>query len=332
MKNILKDNIGFIVLAVVFSVLPFILPYKALATEVAIFSLAVIAFDLLLGYTGIMIFCQASFFGTAAYITALSVIHLKACLFTAIILGVGLAGILAFIFGFFITLRKGSYSVLLSLAFNEMIFFIAYQWKSVTGGDDGLVGVVRPVLEIPGLLKIPLDTELRFYLLVLFFFLLSFFIIKCIIKSPFGKVLVAIRENESRAEAIGYNVRIFKLISFVICGLFIGLSGSLYALFMNFVHISNVAFDTSVKIVMMEIIGGMGTLFGPILGAFLVVLASEKASALWARWPMIMGFIFIFFVLFARGGIWGLIMSLVEKKWKSQKQGLVTKQNLKGGE
>jgi len=164
-----------------------------------------------------------------------------------------------------------------------------------------------------------LDTELRFYMLVLFFFLLSFFIIKRITESPFGKVLVGIRENESRAEAIGYNTRIFKLISFVICGLFLGLAGSLYALFMNFAHISNVAFDTSASIVMMEIIGGIGTLFGPILGALLVVLVSEKASALWARWPLIIGLTFIFFVLFARGGIWGLITSYVEKRRKSKK-------------
>lgn len=329
MKNILKNNIGFISLAIIFSVLPFVVSYEALAIEVIIFSLAAIAFDLLLGYTGMMIFCQASFFGTATYVTGLSVIHLDASFFTAIFLGVGFAGILALIIGFFATLRKGSYLVLLTLAFNEMIFFIAYQWKSVTGGDDGLVGIVRPALEIPGLLEIPLDTDLKFYILVLFFFLLSFFIIKSIIESPFGKVLVAIRENESRAEAIGYKTRVFKLISFVICGLFIGLAGSLYALFMNFAHISNVAFDTSSKIVMMEIIGGIGTLFGPILGAFLVVLVSEKASALWARWPLIIGLVFIFFVFFARGGIWGLITNCFGKKGNPKNKELPAEQNLK---
>lgn len=318
MKTLLKDNCGFIVLAIVFSALPFVLPYYALATEVLIFALAVIAFDLLLGYTGVMMFCQASFFGTAVYVTALTIIHLKASLIPSIGAGVAAASILALIFGFFATLRKGSYSVLLTLAFNEMIFFIAYQWKSVTGGDDGLRGITRPPLEIPGLPSLVLDTELNFYFLALVFFLLSFFIIKRIIDSPFGKVLVAIRENESRAEAIGYNTRIFKLISFEICGIFIGLAGALYVLFMNFAHISNVAFDTSGNIVMMELIGGIGTLFGPILGAFLVVLASEKASALWARWPLILGVIFVLFVLFARGGIWGLITSFIQKYRKSR--------------
>jgi branched-chain amino acid transport system permease protein len=107
-----------------------------------------------------------------------------------------------------------------------------------------------------------------------------FFIIRRIIDSPFGKVLLAIRENEIRAETIGYNARFFKLLSFEICGIFIGLAGSLYVMFMNFAHISHVAFDISGNIVMMELIGGIGTLFGPILGTLLVVLVSEKASTL----------------------------------------------------
>ena len=314
MKFIMKSQLSLFVLAAVFAVLPFVLPYTALATEVLIFSLAVIAFDLLLGFTGVMIFCQASFFGTAVYLTALSIIHWKASLFLAIFIGVGGSAVLALVIGYMATLRKGSYAVLLTLAFNELIFFVAYQWRTVTGGDDGLRGIPRPPLEIPSLFRVSLDSEITFYYFVLVFFLLSFFIIKRIIDSPFGKVLVAIRENETRAEAIGFNSRIFKLLSFEVCGIFIGLAGALYVLFMNFAHISNVAFDTSGNIVMMELIGGIGTLFGPILGAFLVVLASEKASAIWARWPLIMGVIFIIFVLFARGGIWGIITSL-KKKW-----------------
>jgi branched-chain amino acid transport system permease protein len=313
MKTLLKDNTAFCVVAIVFFLLPFVLPYTALATEVLIFALAVIAFDLLLGFTGVMMFCQASFFGTSVYATALAIIHLKATMIPAMLLGVAMASVLALIFGFFATLRKGSYSVLLTLAFNEMIFFIAYQWKSLTGGDDGLRGIARPPLEIPGLVSFSFDTELSYYMLALVFFLIAFYVIKRIIDSPFGKVLVAIRENEARAEAIGYNTRIFKLISFEICGMFLGLAGALYVMFMNFAHISNVAFDTSGNIVMMELIGGIGTLFGPILGAFLVVLASEKASALWARWPLILGVIFVLFVLFARGGIWGLILSSYER-------------------
>jgi len=192
MKTVLKDNLSLILLGVIFILLPFVLPYTALATEVIIFSLAVIAFDLLLGYTGVMIFCQASFFGTSVYLTALSLIHLKAPLFLAMLAGVAGAGILAFLFGYMATLRKGSYSVLLTLAFNELVFFIDYQWKSSTGGDDGLRGIQRPPLEIPGLFSFSLASELNFYFFALFFFLVSFFIIRRIIDSPFGKVLMAI--------------------------------------------------------------------------------------------------------------------------------------------
>lgn len=317
MKRLLKDHKGLLILGIIFFILPFVLPYRALATEVIIFSLAVVAFDLLLGFTGVMIFCQASFFGTSVYLTALSIIHLKASLFLAILIGVAGAAVLALIFGSMATLRKGSYSVLLTLAFNEMIYFIAYQWKGVTGGDDGLRGIARPPLEIPGVFKVSLASETSFYFLVLFFFLLSFYVIKRIIESPFGKVLMAIRENEARAEVIGYNARLFKLLAFEICGIFIGLAGALHVLFMNFAHITNVAFDTSGNIVMMELIGGIGTLFGPILGAFLVVLASDKFSAMWARWPLILGGIFVLFVLFARGGIWGIIVSATRRFGRS---------------
>jgi len=317
MKRLLKEYRGLLVLGIIFAILPFVLPYRALATEVIIFSLAVIAFDLLLGFTGVMMFCQASFFGTSVYLTALSIIHLKASLFLAILIGVAGAAVLALIFGSMATLRKGSYSVLLTLAFNEMIYFIAYQWKGVTGGDDGLRGIARPPLEIPGLFKLSLASETSFYFLVLFFFLLSFYVIKRIVDSPFGRVLMAIRENEARAEAIGYNARLFKLLAFEICGIFIGLAGALHVLFMNFAHITNVAFDTSGNIVMMELIGGIGTLFGPIIGAFVVVLASDKFSAMWARWPLILGAIFVLFVLFARGGIWGIIVPAIRKFGRS---------------
>ena len=138
-------------LAVIFAVLPFILPYTALATEIMLFGLAAVAFDLCVGYTGVMMFCQASFFGTGVYVTALSTIHLTGNIFLAMFLGVVASTLLSAVFGFLISSRSGSYSVLLSLAFNELIYFIAFQWTSVTGGDDGLTGVKRPNID-PGFL------------------------------------------------------------------------------------------------------------------------------------------------------------------------------------
>jgi len=302
-----------LILALIFAVLPFTLPYPALATEIMIYALAAVAFDLCLGYTGLMMFCQASFFGTGVYTTALTLIHFSPNIFIAIFLGILASTILAVIFGFMATRRTGSYMVLLTLAFNELIYFIAYQWQSVTGGDDGLTGVPRPNLEIPGLLSIDLQPSLHYYYFAFFIFLISFIIIKRITISPFGKVIQGIRENEIRAQSIGYNTRLFKLIVFAIGGMFMGLAGSLYAMFVTFAHIHNVAFDTSGNIVLMELIGGMGSLFGPIIGAFVIVVASDVASAYWERWPLILGIICIVFVLFARGGIWGMLRILTER-------------------
>ncbi|NLA41967.1 MAG: branched-chain amino acid ABC transporter permease [Smithella sp.] len=290
----------------IFLIFPFIVPYTALATEVIIFALAVVAFDLLMGYTGILIFCQGALFGTSVYITALTLIHLVQNVFVAMFLGVLCVAFMAFVFGYMASLRSGAYMVLLTYAFNELIYFIAYQWKDVTGGDDGLRGVPRPDIDILGMLQIDLSNSINYYYFAFIFFIVSFFIITRIVNSPFGKIIQGIRENEVRMQSIGFNTRRFKIAVFVISGIFMGIAGSLYAMFINFAHIQNVSIETSANIIVMEIIGGMGTLFGPIVGAFLIITASDVASSYWDRWPLILGIICIIFVLFARGGIWGL--------------------------
>ena len=309
----LRENRSILILAAVFAVLPFVLPYTALANEIMLFALAAVAFDLCVGYAGVMMFCQASFFGAGVYVTALTLLHLTDNIFAAIFLGMLVPATMAVFIGYMASLRSGSYSVLLTLAFNEMIYFIAFQWSSVTGGDDGLTGIQRPNLELPGLPTIDLQSSLAYYFFAYVFFIAAFYVIRRITVSPFGKVLQAVRENEQRAQAIGYNVRLYKMLVFSIGGLFMGLAGSLYCMYINFAHIHNVHFETSGNIVMMVLIGGMGTLFGPVVGAGLIVLASDLASALWERWMLVMGLLFIFFVLFARGGIWSLVDRLRQR-------------------
>ena len=294
-----------LIVAGIFAALPFILPYTALATEIMLFALAAIAFDLCVGYTGVMMFCQASFFGTGVYVTSLAVLHLTDNIFLALFLGMAAALVMALLIGFMISTKSGSYSVLLTLAFNELIYFIAYQWSSVTGGDDGLTGVHRPDIHLGGF-EINLQSAESYYYFALIFFILSLYIICRVTLSPFGKVLLSIRENEVRTQAIGFNIRLYKTLAVAIGGMFMGLAGSLYAMYIQFAHIHNVHFDTSGNIVMMVLVGGMGTLFGPIVGALLIVTASDLASSLWDRWMLVMGVLFIFFVLFARGGIWSL--------------------------
>lgn len=293
--------------------LPLVMPYFALGTEILLFALAAVAFDLCLGFTGVMMFCQASFFGTSVYVTALTLIHLSQNIFVAVFLGVAAASTLALLFGWLASSRSGSYSVLLTLAFNECIYFVAYQWSSLTGGDDGLTGVPRPNIELPGGLSLDIQSSLSFYVFVAVVFFACFLVIRRITLSPFGAVLKGIRENEKRAQAIGYNVRLYKVAVFVLGGMFMGLAGSLYCMHINFAHIHTVHFETSGNIVMMVLIGGMGTLVGPVIGAFLIMVASEFASTLWDRWMIIQGVVFVLFVLFARGGIWGIIGSIRER-------------------
>jgi branched-chain amino acid transport system permease protein len=295
------------------ALMPFVMPYYALGTEILLFALAAVAFDLCLGFTGVMMFCQASFFGTSVYVTALTLIHVSQNIFVAVFLGVAAASTLALLFGWLASSRSGSYSVLLTLAFNECIYFIAYQWSSLTGGDDGLTGVPRPNIDLPGGLSLDIQSSLSFYVFAAVVFFVCFLIIRRITLSPFGAVLKGIRENEKRAQAIGYNVRLYKVAVFVLGGMFMGLAGSLYCMHINFAHIHNVHFETSGNIVMMVLIGGMGTLVGPVIGAFLIMVASEFASTLWDRWMIIQGVVFVLFVLFARGGIWGIIGSIRER-------------------
>jgi len=309
-----RDYGAILTLAALFAVFPFILPYTALANEIMLFALAAAAFDLCLGYTGVMMFCQASFFGLGVYAAALTLLHLTSNLFAAIGLGVLASASLAIVIGFMATTRSGSYSVLLTLAFAEMIYFIAFQWSGLTGGDNGLTGIKRPNLEIPGFFSINLQSSLAYYFFSFVFFIAAFYIIRRITLSPFGKVLMAVRENEQRAQAIGYNTRLYKMLVFVIGGFFMGLAGALYCMYICFAHIHYVHFEISGNIVMMVLTGGMGTLFGPVMGAFIIVLASDLASALWDRWMLIMGGLFIFFVLFARGGLWGLFEKLLKMR------------------
>jgi branched-chain amino acid transport system permease protein len=305
-SSLWRGSLLLFIFGVMFVVLPFVMPYTALATEIMLFALAAVAFDLCVGYTGVMMFCQASFFGVGTYGTALALVHLTDNIFLAIFCGVGMSTALAALIGFMISLRSGSYSVLLSLAFNELIYFIAYQWSSLTGGDDGLTGVKRPDIHLGGF-TIDLQPSGSYYYFAFIFFILSLWIIRRITLSPLGKIFLCIRENDERAQAIGFNIRLYKTLSVMIGGLFMGLAGSLYSMYIQFAHIHNVHFETSGNIVMMVLIGGIGTLFGPIVGAFMIVTASDLASSIWDRWMLIMGILFIFFVLFARGGVWSLL-------------------------
>jgi branched-chain amino acid transport system permease protein len=315
-KKLLVDR-DVLFLAGLLLLLPLILPFKSLPAEILIYALGAVSFNILLGYTGLLSFGQAAFFGGGAYLTGVLLIHFGLHPLITLVLSGIIGAISAAVIGYLSIQQVGIYFVMLTLAFNQLAFFVAYTWKSLTGGDDGLLNVPRPNLSLHPGLHIPVQSNFEFYLFVWVIFLLSFIIIRRIIHSPFGRVLLAVRDNPNRARAIGYNIVHYKLMAFAISGFFTGLAGGLFALFMKMVPITAIDLITSTDFIIMTLVGGTGSLYGPIIGAIIVKIASEILSELWARWLFILGVIFVVFVLFMRGGIWGLMSG----SWKKFRAG-----------
>lgn len=298
----------FILCGLFLLLLPFITPYKSLASQMLIFAIFAIGYDIAFGYTGLLSFGHAAFFGLGAYGTGLTLIHLSTFTPLAILLGFTLSVLIAFPIGYLAIRRRGIYFAMVTLAFAQMLYFIAFKWRSLTGGDDGLHGVPRPPLGF-----INLQSELIFYYFILLFFVFSIIFGFRIIHSPFGKTLECLRENEDRARSIGYNPSRFKLISFVISAFFAGLAGSLYTLLQNFVPLFTLNLETSGDIVLMTLIGGKGTLYGPVLGAMAVVILKDLLSTYTNIWPLFLGLLFVIFVMTFREGIF---KELKEKVFK----------------
>jgi len=292
--------------------LPFVVR-PAIASEIWIFAIFGLGLNLLLGYTGLLSFGQSTFFGSAAYVAGWLLKHYAINVFFALGIGVGVGALSALLVGYLCVQRSGLYFIMLTFALNQLFYFVAYQWTTVTGGEDGMPGVPRPAL-----FGLDFQNPLMYYAFVSAIFLVSFFLMKRITESPLGKILVAIRENEVRAEAVGYNVRRFKLIAFVIGGAFSGAAGVLYAMLFGIVPLESIGFVTSGNVVFATLIGGSGSLYGPIIGSFVFIWLSESVSTLWARWPLLLGLAFVIVVMFFRGGVveaWSRFWL-----WRSSKQ------------
>jgi branched-chain amino acid transport system permease protein len=254
--------------------------------------------NLLLGYTGLLSFGQSTFFGSAAYVAGWLLKHYGINVFLALGVGIGVGALSAAVVGYLCVQRAGLYFIMLTFALNQLFYFTAYQWTTVTGGEDGMPGIPRPAL-----LGLDFSDPMIYYGFVALLFLASLWIMKRIVESPLGKILVAIRENEVRAEAVGYHVPRFKLAAFVIGGAFSGLAGVLYAMLFGIVPLESIGFVTSGNVVFATLIGGSGSLYGPVIGSFVFIWLSESMSTVWARWPLLLGVAFIIVVLFFRGGV-----------------------------
>ncbi len=286
----------FLILAAVL-VLPFVVR-PAIASEIWIFAIFGLGLNLLLGYTGLLSFGQSTFFGSAAYVAGFLLKHYGINAFLALGIGVGVGAASAALVGYLCVQRSGLYFIMLTFALNQLFYFTAYQWTSVTGGEDGMPGVPRPAL--PG---VDFNDPLVYYGFVSLLFLAALWIMRRIVESPLGRILQAIRENETRAEAVGYGVPRFKLLAFVLGGAFSGLAGVLYAMLFGIVPLEAISFVFSGNVVFATLIGGSGSLYGPVIGAFVFIWLSESVSTLWARWPLLLGVAFVIVVMFLRGGV-----------------------------
>jgi len=270
----------------------------AVATEIWIFAIFGLGLNLLLGYTGLLSFGQATFFGSAGYVAGYLLKHYEVGVPPVLAVGIAVGALTAAVVGYLCVQRAGLYFIMLTFALNQMFYFTAYQWTSVTGGEDGMPGVPRP-----NVVGLDIHRPLAYYALVAVLFLVALWVMKRIVESPLGKILQAIRDNELRAEALGYEVARMKLAAFVIGGAFSGLAGVLYAMLFGIVPLEAIGFVFSGNVVFATLIGGSGSLYGPVIGSFVFIWLSESVSAMWARWPLLLGVAFVIVVLFFRGGV-----------------------------
>jgi len=294
-----STRIGYAVGLVLLLLAPLVF-YPVLIMKVLCFALFACAFNLLLGYTGLLSFGHAAFLGSAAYVTghALKVWELPTLLGLAV--GTLSAGILGWVIGSLAIRRQGIYFAMVTLALSQMVFFFFLQ-APFTGGEDGLQGVPRGTL-----FGLDLGDDHNLYYLVVAIFVGAFWLIQRTIHSPFGQILKAIRENEPRAISLGYDVAKYKLLAFVLSAGLAGLAGATKTLVFKFATLTDAHWHTSGEVVLMTLLGGMGTVFGPVVGSsVIVVLQDELADKVGSLVTVIMGTIFVVCVLAFRRGIVG---------------------------
>jgi branched-chain amino acid transport system permease protein len=281
--------------------------YTELAIRVVVLGLAAMALNFLLGFTGVLSFGHAAYFGLGAYGAGMMIKFIYPSTPLAILLGVAVGVIAAMIVGALIIKRRGVYFAMVTIAFGQVFYFIAFRWNNVTGGDDGLTGWKRQAIDL-GFTKLDiLGSDKAFYYVALALFAVSVGVMALLIRSPFGRTLIAIRENERRARFLGIPVDQHIWISFVIsCG-FAALAGTLYALLQNFVDPRALRWDQSGNFVIMAVLGGMRSFWGPLVGAAIFVVLQDYVSSHTENWMSVIGVFFILIVLFFPRGVLGML-------------------------
>nr|WP_172582372.1 branched-chain amino acid ABC transporter permease [Cupriavidus taiwanensis] len=293
--------------------LPLTMRSGTLATEVLIYAMAAMACNLLLGYTGLLSFGQGIFFGLGSYAVGLALTRASLPMPLALLLAIVIGAAAAALVGWFAIRQRGTYFVMLTLAFAQMFYFLAYTAPGITGGDNGLLDIPRPSLSIAGNALVQLASPWQFYGFVAVLFLAVFLAVLRVTESVLGRTLLAIRDNEERALAVGYNVKAFKLLAFMVSGAVTGLAGALHAMLTGIAPLTNIDYHASEMILVMTVIGGTGNIFASVLGAAFYVLLADWLSTLWPRWLMLLGFLLIAVSLFMQRGLWGLGATLWDR-------------------
>jgi branched-chain amino acid transport system permease protein len=281
--------------------------YTELASRVVVMGLAAMALNFLLGYTGTLSFGHAAYFGLGAYGVGMTLKYVLPSTALGMLLGVAVGTLAAALIGALIVRLRGVYFAMVTIAVGQVFYFISFRWNTVTGGDDGLTGWRRQPLDL-GLLRLDIQaSDIAFYYFVLAFFAVSVTAMALLLRSPFGRTLLAIRENERRARFLGIAVERHLWLSFVISCAFVSLAGTLYALLNNFTDPRALRWDMSGNFVIMAVLGGMRSFWGPLLGAAVFVVLQDYVSSHTQNWMSVVGLIFVLVVLFFPRGLLGLL-------------------------
>jgi branched-chain amino acid transport system permease protein len=280
--------------------------YTELGSRVLVLGLAAMALNFLLGFTGVLSFGHAAYFGLGAYGVGMTLRYIAPSTTLAILVGVVIGTLAACLIGAMIVKLRGVYFAMVTIAFGQVFYFIAFRWNSVTGGDDGLTGWKRQPLDLGFASLDILSNDRAFYYFVLFLFAVAVGLMATLLRSPFGRTLLAIRENERRARFLGIPVEQHIWISFVISCLFAALAGTLYSLLNNFVDPRALRWDQSGNFVIMAVLGGMRSFWGPLIGAAIFVLLQDYVSSHTENWMFFIGIFFVLIVLFFPRGVLGI--------------------------
>src|SRR5271155_516069 len=306
-----QDLIVLVVIWMLLVSVPFWLPllggYTALASKVLVFGLAAMGLNVLLGFTGVLSFGHAAYFGLGAYGAGLTLRYLVHSTPLAMIAGTLFGGLAGMLFGLLIVRRRGVYFAMCTIAFGQLWYYLAYSWNDFTGGFDGLRDFHREPIGVgPFTLDITSGGD-TFYYFLLAIFAAAVVLMGILLGSPFGRTLLAIRENERRARALGIPVERHIWISFSISCFFTALAGTLYALLNNFADPLALHYSLSGYFVVMTVIGGMRTFWGPLVGAAVFVVLQDYISSMTVNWMSFVGTIFILVVLFFPRGLLGIV-------------------------